>query len=180
MEEDRLQLDKTLFKLWKRTDRLQLDKTLFKLWKRTDFNSTRLFKLWKRTDLNSTRLSSESSKYGRGQTSTRQDSLRTPEEDRFQLDKTLFKLWKRTGFNSARLSSNYGRGQSSTRRRSWSNCQKYSAPTAEKDTPTTRPKTSLLVVKFSVALSPQRPYRLLETRSPGHPPRFSHSSPALL
>ena len=81
MEKDRLQLDKTLFKLWKRTDRLQLDKTLFKLWKRTYFNSTRLFKLWNRTDLNSTRLSSKSSKYGRGQTSTRQDSLQTTEED---------------------------------------------------------------------------------------------------
>ena len=127
-------------------DRLQLDKALFKRRKRTDFNSTRL-----------------SSNDGRGHTSTRQGSPQTMEEDRLQLDKTLFKLRKRTDFNSTRLFSNKGRGQTSTRRRTWSNCLKYSALTVEEDRPTTRPKTSLLVVKFNVALRPQRPYGQLQT-----------------
>ena len=71
MEDGRLPLDKTLFKLWKRTD-FKLGKTLFKLWKRTDFNSTRL-----------------SSNYGRGQISARQDSLQTMEDGRLPLDKGL-------------------------------------------------------------------------------------------
>ena len=37
----------------------------------------------------------------------------------------------------------------------------------------------LRVLSFIVALRPQRPHGLLETGSPGRPPRFSHSSWAL-